>query len=78
MNFFGYSHWFMSIIMSQMRYHSISVDKDRYATSIVAKYFDTATVKPSIKFYKTTLPSYMIFNKADVSTIDQQVEKLTG
>ena len=31
------AHWFMSIIISQMKDHSISVDQARYATSIVAK-----------------------------------------
>ena len=60
-----------------MRDHSISVDQVRYATSIVAKYLDTATIKASTKFYKTTLPSDMIFTKADASTIDEEVEKLT-
>ena len=35
--FLGYSHWFMSIIIPQIKDHSISVDQDRYATSIVAK-----------------------------------------
>ena len=43
-NFLGYAHWFMSIRISQMKDHSISVDQARYATSIVAKYLDTATV----------------------------------
>ena len=76
-NFFGYAHWFMSIIIAQLRDHSISVDQARYATSIVAKYLDTATVKVSTKFYKTTLPADMIFTKEDVSTSDEQVEKLT-
>ena len=51
-NFLGYAHWFMSIRISQLRYHSISVDQARYATSIVAKYFDTAKVKVSIKFIR--------------------------
>ena len=36
-NLLGYAHWSMSIIISQMRDNSISVDKARYATSIVAK-----------------------------------------
>ena len=49
----------------------------RYATYIVEKYLDTATVKVSTKFYKTTLPSDVIFTKEDVSTSDEQVEKLT-
>ena len=60
-----------------MKYHSIYVDQDIYATSIVAKYLDTATVKVGTKFYKTTLPADMIFTKEDVSTNDEQVEKLT-
>ena len=37
---------------------------------------DTATVKASTKFYKTALPSDMIFTKDDTSTSDEQVEKL--
>ena len=36
-NFLRYAHWFMSIRISQMKDHSISVDQARYATSIVAK-----------------------------------------
>ena len=62
-NFLGYAHWFMSIRISQLRDHSISVDQARYATSIVAKYLDTATSKVSTKFYKTTLPADMIYTK---------------
>ena len=46
-----------------MKDHSISVYQAIYATSIVAKYFDTATVKLSTNFYKTTLPADMIFTK---------------
>ena len=75
--FLGYAHWLISIRIYQMRYHSISVDKARYATCIVTKYVDTATVKLSTKFYKTTLPADMIFTKEDLSTSDEQVEKLT-
>ena len=67
----------MSIRISQLKDHSISMDQARYATSIVAKYLDTATVKVSNKFYKTKLPSEMIFTKEDVSTSDEQVESLT-
>ena len=67
----------MSIIIFQLKDVSISVDQTRYSTSIVAKYLDTATVKVSNKFYKKTLPSDMIFTKQDVSTSDEQVEKLT-
>ena len=47
-----------------MKDHYISVDQARYATSIVAKYLDTDTVKVSNKFYKTTLPAGMIFTYA--------------
>ena len=67
----------MSIRISQLKDHSIYVDQARYATSIVAKYLDTATVKVSTNFYKTTFPAGMIFTKEDVSTSDEQVEKLT-
>ena len=35
--FLVYAHWFMSIIISQMKYHYISVDQTRYVTYIVAK-----------------------------------------
>ena len=76
-NLLGFAHWFMSIRIYQLKYHSISVDQDRYATSIFAKYLDTATVKVSNKFYKTTFPADMIFTKEDVSTSDEQIEKLT-
>ena len=53
------------------------MDQARYATSIFDKYLDTATVKVSKKFYKTTLPSDMIFTKEYVSTSDEQFESLT-
>ena len=77
MNFLGYAHWFMSIILSQMKDHSVSVDQARYATSVVSKYLDTAPVKASKKFYKTTFPSDIILTKSNSSTNDEQVEKLT-
>ena len=76
-NFLGYKHWFMSIIIYLIKDHSISLDMSRYTTSIVEKYLDTATVKASAKFYNTTLPHDMIFNKADASISDGKVEKLT-
>ena len=38
---------------------------------------DTVTVKASKLFYKTTLPSEMIFTKSDTFTSDEQVENLT-
>ena len=37
-NFLRYENWFTSIIISQMKDHSISVDQARYTTSIVAYY----------------------------------------
>ena len=70
-NSLGFAHWFMSIRISQLKDHSISVGQARYSTAIVAKYLDTATVKASKKFYKTTLTSDMIFTKEDVSTSDE-------
>ena len=76
-NFLGYAHWFMSIRISQLKDHSISVDQDRYATSIVEKYLDNTTVKAKTKFYKTNLPSDMIFTKSDTSTSDDKVENFT-
>ena len=78
MNFLGFAHWFMSIRISQLKDQSISVDQARYSTSIVAKYLETATVKVSNKFYKTTLPADMIFTKEDVSRSDEQIENSTG
>ena len=53
------------------------MNQARYATSVVEKYLDNDTVKASTKFYKTTLPSDMIFTKSDLSVSDEQVEKLT-
>ena len=60
-----------------MKDNSISVDQARYATSFVEKYLDNVTVKASKFFYKTTLPADMIFTNGDVSTSDEQVDKLT-
>ena len=76
-NFLVYANWFMSIRISQMKDHSISVDQDRYATSIVVKYLHTATVNVSTKLYETILQADMIFTKEDVSTRDEQGERLT-
>ena len=53
----------MSIRISQLKGHSISMDQAIYATSIVAKFLDTATAKVSTKVYKTTLPADVIFTK---------------
>ena len=76
-NFLAYAYWFMSIRIYQVKDHSISVDQDRYSTSIVAKYLDTATVNTITKFYKITFPSDMIFTKAYASTSYEQVYNLT-
>ena len=79
MNFFGYAHWFMSIIIYQMKDNSISVYQDRYDTSIVSKYLDTTTVNTIFLFLNKTALSYdMILTKDDASTSDEQVDKLTG
>ena len=64
----------MSIRISQLKDHSVSVDQARYVTSIFSKYMYIAIVKVRNKFYKTTLPYDMIFTKEDVSTSDEQVE----
>ena len=70
-NFLGYVNWFMSMRISRMKYHSISVYQDRYATYIVTKYVDTSTVQASKQIYNTTLPSDMIFTKADAYASDE-------
>ena len=75
-NFFGYAHWFMSIRISQIKDHSISVAQAGYSTYIVVKYFNTDTGNTSKRFYWTTFPYDMIFTKADAYTSDEQVEKL--
>ena len=75
--FLGYAHWFMSIRISHIKDHSISVDQARYDTSILEKYLDNATVKTSTNFYNTTLPYDMIFAKADAYTSYDQFDKLT-
>ena len=60
-----------------MKDRSISIDQTRYATFIVTKYVDTATVKTRTTFYKTTVACDMIFTKDDASTSDEKVEKIT-
>ena len=75
-NFLVYAHWFMSIRIYQMKDHHISVNKARYATSIVANYFDTSTVNTSTKKFETNFPSDIIFTKSDTSTSYYKVDKL--
>ena len=72
-NFLGYAHWFMSVRIYQIKDHYISMDQDRYATSIVEENLDTYTVKAGANFYKTTLKFDMIFIKDDTSTSNEQV-----
>ena len=43
----------------------------------MAKFLDTAKVKMIRDFYKTTLPSDMIFTKTNASNSDEKVENLT-
>ena len=69
-NFLGYAHWFMSIMISQLKDQSISEDQARYATSVVAKYLDTATIKENSKFHKTPLNHDMILTNEYTSTSD--------
>ena len=54
----------------------ISIYQARYATSIVEKYLDTATVQYITNVYKTNVPSDMIFTIADASISDEQIKKL--
>ena len=58
-----------------MKDNFISVDQDIYSTSIVAKCLDTATVKTSTKFYKTTLSYDFIFTKEDVSKVEKLIRE---
>ena len=37
-NFLRYVHWFISIRISQLKYTSISVDKDIYETAVMSKH----------------------------------------
>ena len=60
-----------------MEDNSIYVYQDRYATSIVEKYLDTATVKKKKKLYKNTSTYDMILTKAYAYTSDEKVENLT-
>ena len=76
-NFLGYSHWFISIRISQIKDYSISVDKDMYVTSSVSKYIDTSTTKENSEFHKTTLHHDMVFTKEDAYTSYEKVEALS-
>ena len=52
----------------------VSVDQDRYTSSVVSKYQDTSRTKENSKFHKTTLPHDMIFTKEYASISDKKVE----
>ena len=56
-NLLGYSHWFMSIMISQLKDHYISVDKASYATVFLGKYLDTSTIKKIQSFIR---PYYLV------------------
>ena len=45
LNFPGYAHWFMFIMILQLRDYYISVDQDSYTIAVVEKYLHTATIK---------------------------------
>ena len=68
----------MSIRISQLKDHSISLDQARYATYVVENYLDTSTIKENPKFQKINSPHDIIFTKEDASTSDEQVEVLSG
>ena len=67
----------MSIGISQINHHYVSLDQARYATSVFATYLDTSTIKENSRFHKTTLTPDMIFTKEYSYTIDEQVEVIT-
>ena len=52
-----YSHLFISMRISHMKDHFISVDQAIYDNSNVGKYMHTETFKTSTKFYKNTFSS---------------------
>ena len=60
----------MYISISQLKDHYISADQARYATSIVAKYLYTATIKEKPKFHNTTIPHDIILTKYYAFTSD--------
>ena len=64
--FLGFAHLLMSISISQIKDHSISIYQYRYATFILDQYIDTATVKKRKIIYNTTFPYDMIFKNCDV------------
>ena len=57
------NNFFMSVSISQLKDHYISVDQDRYAIYVVEKYLDTATIKENSWIRNTALPHDIIFTK---------------
>ena len=66
----------MSINISQLTDHSISVDQARYATSLVEQYLDTVTIKENPNFHKATSTRNMVFTNKYALTSDEQMELL--
>ena len=48
--FLVYSHWFISIRISQINDYSLLVDQARYTTAVVSIYLDTVTIKYIFSF----------------------------
>ena len=48
-NFLVYTHWLMSISISQISSYSISVTQSRYIIAVVSKYIYTATIKENLR-----------------------------
>ena len=74
--FLGYTYWFISINISQLEKHYISVDQVWYTSSVIAQYVDTSVIKLKLKFHKTALPHDMIFTKEFNCFIDEQAKVL--
>ena len=75
-NFLGYTHWFIYIIISHLKDQYISVDQNGYDTSFIAKHSDNSTIKENSKLHRTNLPHGMILTKEDTSTSYGKVEFL--
>ena len=72
----GYAHRFMSISISQLKDHYVSVDQYRYVKSVVADYIYTVTINENLKCHKNALHHDIIFTKENSSTSGEQVELL--
>ena len=62
----------MSIVISQIKNHYVSVDQYMYDTYVVENYLYTDKLKENSKFHKPTLPHDMVFTKQDSSTSDKK------